>query len=768
MSKKITVDEVMNKLLYVPFNDDYKVEEYIKKQLTEEEFFRRCFVGPEIDDEIERLIKGNESEDGENESNVEVEDFEINLEKEELARRMHRQREELAALRTWMSGRQAHIYCVRGDAGTGKTTFLHYLKYYYRNEPIYWNIVDIQNATDELSVLDCRISIPEFHTLYAKATSALLINLSNAVFPKDINRRYLVSESANVTARLVKNYKEKYDGYFPREEIHNFFSGLCVSGDSAENTCRKNAKHIKVWVEDILKTQSLHDAFPIFLELYVYFVICIGNMEHHIIALDNFERFIGVDEIYNGQLTEFVTQLRSTQRSIYANNHLPFQLIIFMRNTSVRMFASEQAHELFPHTLDISSWFDASRVLKKKLEWYATNKIDIEGAGILLTIINDMGVCGDTLRGLHFKISMLFNYNKRLVILFLLDVIVFSMNEGYIRKYLYYWNECESLQPSLNKFAARSIMFRLILNSLRRDGFFIHIIEQSGVSGSDGSAFSGTGCARKILSILYEHYMLNPNTVDLTYMELDVLVSKLYVSDGDPMERLLDDSNSEKLDMIAQVLFYMNYYDGRHDNWLQFVDIQYNHTDNKNVIMRDHTTLREYIRNHHESIKVRITNAGIAYMYYVVSSFEFFACKSITKKHHSTYFGKIDIPPLLCSVPTEDEIRNSDISELTCVKTITVVLKEAQQCIEGLNNSANPVPFRVKQNGIPKSHQERIVNAHRGFIDNFMECLEHLYKKQCQEDAKFECKFRELRREIEKKRDQYVVDFGIHSEEDKK
>lgn len=767
MSKEMTVDEVMNKLLYVPFNDDYKVEDNIKKLLTEEEFFNQCFVNLENDEEIERLVKNRNTELGDTNSVEEVDDFEINLEKDELARQLHRQREELAAFRTWISGRQAHIYCVRGDAGTGKTTFLHYLRYSYRNEPIYWNIVDIQNATNEISVLNKRIAIPEFHTLYAKATSALLINLINEIFPKDENKKYLLSKSVTIITQLVKTYKERYDGYFPRVEVENFFSGLCFGGGSDEHICRESACHIKQWAENIIQKESLSGAFSIILELYIYFVICIGNMEHHIIALDNVERFVGVDEIFNAQLTEFVTQLRSTQRSIYTNNHLPFQLAIFMRNTSVRMFSSEQANELFPHTLDLTNWFDVSKVLKKKLNWYASNRINIEGANLLLAIFNDMGACGETLRGLHFKISMLFNYNKRLVILFLLDVIVFSMNEVYIKKYLHYWNECDLLKPSLNKFAARSIIFRLVLNSLRRDGFFVHIIEQSGAAERDDCAFSGTGCARKILTVLYEHYLLNPNTVELTYMELDKLISQLYISDGNPLERLLDGTNNEKLDMIAQVLFYMNYYDGRRDNWLQFIDIQYNHVSDKNIIMKDYATLKEYIRNNYKDIKIRITNAGIAYMYYVVSSFEFFACKSITKIHHNAYFGKLDIPPLLCSVPTEDEIRNNDISTLTCIKTITVVTKEALQCIERLNKSTNPISFRVKINGAPKSHQERIVNAHRGFIDNFMECLEHLYQKQCLEDRKFERKFKALRREIERMRNQYDVNYGKNTKEDK-
>lgn len=766
MSNKITVDETMNKLLYVPFNDDYKVEDYIKNLLTEDEFFTYCFVGPEVDAEVDKLIKKKDSEGGKD-NNIEIEDFEINLELEELARRLHRQREEWTALRTWISGKQPHIYCIRGDAGTGKSTLLHYLKYSYKGEPIYWNIVDIQNATAEISVLNLRISIPDFHTLYAKATSALLINLIHEIFPMNNSKKYLLSEAVTITSQLVKNYTEKYDGYFPREEVQNFFSGLNTSGDSDKEVCIQNASHIQCWAENIIRSNLLPNAFAIILELYIYFVICIGNTDHHIIALDNFERFIGVDEIYNAQLTEFVTQLRSTQRSIYTNNHLPFQLAIFMRNTSVRMFSSEQANELFPHTLDLSSWFDASVVLKKKLEWYADKSISVKGTDALFTILNDIGICGDTLRGLHYKISMLLNYNKRLVILFLLDVIAFSINEKYISKYLYYWNECEQLKPSLNKFAARSIMFRLILNSLRRDGFFTNIIEQCGTSHSGDCFSSGTGCARKILTILYHHYLLNPNTVEYTYMELDQLVSQLYIADGDPMACLLDSSNSEKLDMVAQILYYMNYYDGRHENWLQFIDIQYNHTNRENIIMTDHSSLKEYILNNYQNIRIRITNAGIAYMYYVVSSFEFFACKSITKKHHSEFFGNIDIPPLLCSIPTEDEIRNNDVSTLTCIKTITVVMNEALQCIEGLNNSTNPVPFRLKQNTSPKSHQERIVNAHRGFIDNFMECLEHLYQKQCAEDAEFARKYQNLRKEIEKLRNQYDVDYGKNSKGDK-
>ncbi len=761
INTQLTMDEIMNKLLYVPFNGDYKVEEHIKKLLTEEEFFENCFINPTFDKEIEDILK--KREDG---SNYEVEDFEFNLDKAELIQRLHDQKEEYAALCSWINTQQPDIYCIKGDAGTGKSTFLHYLKFCYRNDPIYWDVVDIQNATIELSILNYRVSVPSFHRLYAKAISAILNNLVSMAFPRNQNKKYMLSESVRTIEQLTNSYRKEFRGYFPREDVDSFFGGLVSNGDSPETICKKNAEHIAKWVKDILKKENVAEAFSAVLELYIYFVICTETTKHHIIALDNFERFIGTDEIYNVELTEFVTELRRIQRSIYENNHLSYQIIIFMRNTSVRMFTSEQANELFPHTVDLSRWFDASSVLKKKIEWYAAKCIDIAGADILMSILNDMGAFNGTLRGLHFKISMLFNYNKRLVIRFLVDVISYAVNESYIKKYKYFWNECEELKPSLHKFAARSIIFRLILNSLRKDEFFIHIIEQSHSSENDANKFSGAGCARKILTILYNHYLANAHRIQATYMALSELVSRLFPEDCNAMELLVKDQNKTKLDHVAQVLYYMNYYDGRQDNWLQFIDIQYNHSGDENIVVSSPDILKGYIKYNYQKINVRITNAGIAYMYYVVSSFEFFSCKSINKENHKAFFGSIDIPPLLCSIPTADEIMKNSISSLTCIKTINVVVKEALSCISGLNHSQNPVPFCAKLNGIPTSHQERIMNAHRGFIDNFTECLVLLYKNQCAKDSEFNRKFNNLLQEIQRLRDKYSIDYGIG--EDKK
>lgn len=764
MIGKMTKEAAIHRLLCVPYNDDYMAEGGIKDILTTEEFFENCFVHPQFHKEIKELLN-----EGSDEGEPEIDDFEINLEKLELVKRLDRQENEYSLLEQWIKSRQAQIFCIRGDAGTGKTTFLNHLRYKYRNEPIYWNVVDIQKATQEVAFMYYRIQIPDFHSIYSKSIAALLANLTNSLYPKDSDNRIILSDSADIIKRVAKYYRKKFDGYYPREEIKNFFEGLDLREINPKSVCEECAFHIKQWLEGILQEQPISQAYAIILETYVFYAVCANETEHHIIALDNIERFVGPDEIYNAQLTEFVEETRRIQRAIFENNHLSYQLMMFMRNTSVRMFTSRQATELFSHTFDLSCWFDASEILQKKIKWYDSRGIDIEGKDILLAIINDMGSYGDTLRGLHFKISMLFNYNKRLIVRFLMQLIYFPLNESYMNKFRFYWDECKELKPSLNKFAARSIIYRLVLNALREDKFFVHIIEQSGCSEGTDTAFDGTGYARKILSILYLNYLPyeeNPHDIERTYIRLDDLVNKLYTSSDNSMQLLLDPANSDRLDRLAQVLFYMNYYDVRRENCLHFVDIQYNHSSNSNIKISNYEQLKKYICENYASIKVRITNAGVAYLNYVVSSFEFFACKSITKKYHTLYFGQKDIPPLLCSVPTVDEIKSNDISSLTCVKTITVVMKEALSCIQGLNGSQNPVGFQAKRYVKPKTHQERIMNAHRGFIDNFIECLRHLYKEAYREDEEFARKFNDFQWELLKLRNQYSVNHGL--EEDKK
>ena len=282
-----------------------------------------------------------------------------------------------------------------------------------------------------------------------------------------------------------------------------------------------------------------------------------------------------------------------------------------------------------------------------------------------------------------------------------------------------------NLPTSLSKFAARSIIYRLVLNALRKDGFFANIVVQREESENTNIPFTGSGYARKILTILHEQTLTNKNE----YIELKHLINKLFPTSKSACKTFLDENNEVNLIKISKVLYYMNYYDGRNSNWLQFVDIQYTETDKNILKVNSPEELKILIKNNFNNIKIKITNAGRAYLFFVVYYFEYFACKSIGFKVHAEYFGDIDMPPLLCAIPSLDDITNKDIESLTCVKILKVVSKEAQKCISNMDEDINnqQILFKYKPNSKKLKHKERIINSHRGSIDNFVNCLAHIY-----------------------------------------
>lgn len=724
----MTIDELTNKLLYVPFNKDYRVNDEIKTRLTEKEFFEKCFQKPDFDNDIQNAL---------NASNEELDDFEIDFEKIDIAEKLQHQKEEASALENWIESKQSDIYCIKGDAGTGKTTYLHYLKYKYRDKNIYWSIVDIQDAIDGIRFLGNEVLIPDFNTLYSKTIASLLLNISNMCFPKDGEGKVNYKFSRDLLETILSKYSNAREGRPPRSEVDDFYKGIIKPNKKKRDDrfCEENAKYFQKYFDDLLnknESTKLETKFAITLEIYIYFLCCSKSEERFIIALDNFERFIGTYEIFNHQLTEFVSQLRRTQQTIANNNTYlseKYQLMVLMRNTTLRMIISQQATEFAEHSVDLTEWFDASSVLKNKINWYKENSVELHEEKHLLSILEDMGACGGSLRGLHFKISMLFNYNKRIIIRFLSEILISPVNKHYIDKYDMFWENKFNLPKSISKFAARSIIYRLVLNALRKDSFFSNIIVQKEETQDGDTFFTGSGYARKILTILHEKSL---STNENQYIQLKELVEGLYPHTHAASKTFLDENNIVNLRKVSKVLYYMNYYDGRSSNWLQFIDLQYSQDEKSIVSVHSPQELSDFIKNNFSNIKIRITNAGKAYLFFVVYYFEYFSCKSVGFKIHTDIFRDKDMPPLLCAIPTLEEINKKRIDDLTCVKILTVVSQEALTCISNMDNDKDntKILFRYKQDDKKLSHKERIINSHVGYIDNFINCIEHLYGKE--------------------------------------
>lgn len=748
------VEEYIEKLLAVPYTQVFGLSEELLEQLTEEEFFENCFVHPSsgINENITIATEPVKTA------------FEIDLSTKEMLDRADLIRDDEKAFLNWLQTQQDNVYYVCGDAGTGKSVYLHWLKYCaekkFPEKGWKCEIVDIAEATSSVKILDVPVHIPHFELIYSKVISAIIRSIEKKLYlEKELGSAIDHKKTAMRFQQLYSTFLDKFDPYYPDYRIRDFFSKLPLVTRSGKEKKYKQisencGRYIADEIEKILSTYNKYVALELCLQIYLYILRCLDYQTKYIMAIDNIERIIGDDEIYNIEIAEFATSLRSIQNSIIGNNEClrkTYKLVVFTRNTSVRMLTPQQITDIRASTLDMSDWFDVETIIYNKLNWYEKHGEKLESSDAILNILRDNINDEGNLRGLYTKITMIFNNNKRVIVHFLINIFGKESNRPYIEFYNQLReHKVNGLSDSLIQFAARSIIYRLLLNEMRHDNFFQAIMTERAESSDEQDNNEndervksygpvGLGYARRILTLVYEYKLAHPND---SYMPLKDILCVLFGVPNDNISQFYSPENSESREQIAGILFAMNYYDGRKGDWLQFIDIQYYPEEAyKSTRIPNASMMKKILEQNTEKLKVKITTAGIAYLYFIAFSYEYFACKSINSETRKEIMGEYDIPPLLCTFPTKKEIVNLKIEDMNCIKTIQAVLIETLKCITKMNQDETlgiaTIPFRKGLIKPPIKHTERIVNSHRGYLNNYVECLSAIYKKDAQEDEMF-------------------------------
>lgn len=778
MANKIGfIEEYINKLLVVPYNNIFGLSKELLELLTEKEFFTECFVHAS-DGIVENMHNADKP--------VKTA-FEIDLPTQELIDRAERIRTDEKSFLDWLDSQQDNVYYVLGDAGTGKSVYLHWLKYFAKKKASKkdWRIqiVDLAESTDKVKILDTSVTIPDFAQIYYKVISAIIKSIDILFYPEKVRRKKIDHNKA------AERYKKTYLAFkncflpsYPLQNVSEFFDNFSIS--ACENT--NTNKHISEtcgrsmadWFSKVINTCGKRDALELILQAYLYVLRCLKPRTIHVIAIDNVERIIGDDEIFNADLTEFASTLRHIQTAIIRNNERlvqKYKLVVFMRNTSVRMLTPQQITDIRPSMHDMSDWFDVETIICKKLTWYANHGAKLELTDELLSILNDNINDGGKLRGLYTKISMIFNNNKRVIVHFLVNILCKESNQSYIELYnKLREHKVEGLSNELSQFAARSIIYRLLLNEMRQDDFFQSIMTErvSKKNVMDGNANNhnnekvprvksfgavALGYARRILTSTYEYRLIH---IDDSYMPLQDILCDIFGVTRNSFNQFYDPQNALAREQIASILFAMNYYDGRKGDWLQFIDIQYGPDNvNKSTRIPKAGEMLQVLEKGVNNIKVKITTAGIAYLFFIAFSYEYFACKSINTDTCKEIIGEYDIPPLICTIPTKEQIMKTKLANMDCIKTIQVVLIETLRCITKMNHDEAlgiaMFPFRKALQDLPIKHAQRITNSHVGYIDNYVACLSEIHYQDAQNDRAFKKHLSILVDTIQEMRDYY-------------
>lgn len=707
-------------VLYVPFSTEHTVPTRIKDGLDTNTFFNECYVRPHLTQNVNRLKNMPETE---------ITDTEYPLRKEDLIKQYERDIRNRESFLDWFKYDGEGIYLIRGDAGTGKSTYVHYLKWKYSS--INWEILDIKLATEKIDVFGQRIKFPKFHLLHQKVLSCIINHILLRLFVRADEKNHPGQVDTEQTFEqisfLLSEYEKVILPIMPADE-HDVLYRVLGSIDCPQETskkddyCRKCAQVIADYFSKYCaQADDMSDALECAIIQYLIILRCFSgvNRKKTIVIFDNIERFIGVHEIFSNELIKFIRNLRgivdsykehffypSENRNRFAHN---FQFAVAMRNTSARGFTPQQSGDFFEGSIDLTEWFSIGEIIDRKLEWFEKNKYPIRSARRLKSIMDDFGIGkGNIIRGLRPKLNLIFNYDKRLTIEFLVEILESSSTQEKLEIADDFKTARlqESESRSLGTFAYRSIIWRLLMDKLNQGGIFRHIF---GKKNSATDSVADLNHIRNILTILSNYSMKNENP----YMPIEDLVTDLYHLVDDSAVWFDDQTWEVERCKSAQLLFHMNYYNRRENNWFQFIDIQCNDSSYDGVHLEkweDILTMLETKNKQRRTIRVRITNAGRAYIGYIAQTFEFISCM----EEHST--------PLLCALPTEDELKNMEVNALPCVHTVDMVSRRINHYLTGDDLS---IKYERSDHMREYSYSLRLIHSHIGYLDNFCECIEH-------------------------------------------
>lgn len=713
---------IANELLVTPFDDKSMVSAEVSEKLTEEEFCEHCYSLP-VFEQINKQYMGED---------FNYEDSDLPTKYIEIENQIHQQSESYNNFQLWLNNfKNRKVYTINGNAGTGKTTFINYKKYKETN--INWIILDIHLARsfDEW-MSDIRTDIDHFEQAQAKVYGSIMNLIWKLLFQGlDENENYSLKVVYSNLVTLTDNYKNKFVQLYPSGR--KLLDQVCKVMEGEQNQVFKieeSAKLFKQYIDGRIGTNSEGIINVLNILLLVLRCLETGFEKKYIIVFDNFERFIEKDELYNKDvdnvrlvLTSYVNKIN--EKGNCHRNYFKFAMTI--RDSTARMCGVRlQASDAQASNLDLGNWYDTQDIIYLKKQWYKDNNIKVENSDIVEQITGDLRVFrNQIITGLELFIDPLFNNNKRLIIDFIGSMVELPGNAKNIEMYLNLWKE----NTSHSRFAARSIIRGMILDELEKkpDKLFEHLKTYS-TSVND----NGIGDARKILTILHN----NIQNGHENEMPLTAVLAELFHTFN--IETIWNDPKyAKKRHTISEILFYMNSYNRRDNDWIQFIDLQFKNS-NYDVIAKDADGLEEIISKNMKNCTLHLLPAGRAYLMYIVASFEFFSLRYVK-----------NYVPLFTLIPTPEEISKPiSVKELPCYIKIQGVATSAGRCIELLQQKEDSIKILMDKSAKGAYHYTRIINQHKSYINSFNTFVRNKYCESKEIDERTRRKYETLCREI--------------------
>lgn len=205
---------------------------------------------PDFDKKIKTALEEVTKADADN---MTGDDWSVNL--SELLDALYRGKKDQTELNRWLKDSGDGIFKILGDAGTGKSTYLHHLQWSRRD--ILWHILDLKKAIPEIKIYGSSIIIPHeyFVSLHGKILSTVILEIRNFLFEKEDGNNSPLQCRMKLQD-LLRRYETLIAGEFPLETYAELYENLLKiplhekSRHKDIDYCRACAKVITKYFEE--------------------------------------------------------------------------------------------------------------------------------------------------------------------------------------------------------------------------------------------------------------------------------------------------------------------------------------------------------------------------------------------------------------------------------------------------------------------------------------------------------------------------------------
>lgn len=737
--------------------------------MTEDDFFDNIYVEPFSDYKQNIQNEKLEELDSDIESNIAVTKYQLEIELADLENRELQFERSIKEL-------ENYLYIIKGVAGSGKSTYLHYLlRQIDKNIDVHiYNFEQVKRSGSFMWVSFDFSQV--FQDNVYKFISMLIIEISR------ILSRNVKNDNEYEHVSYIKCIVDEYKKYF---QVHEYdlennnlkepnidvkeqqeLFGILNNYADSKIDYREFSKSLynKLAENTNIENRGIHLKYLFGFIIRLYFCIFKITSKKQLCIIDNIEYFVEHDKQNPIQYIDLVTiiqgcidaaiEMREMVQAIknVGEYEAFYSFLIVTRETtaSTTLHCLEHYDDFQKRNeIDISKWFSTEKIVANKLFYFDYRGFQFDDNNYLECYKNVLCDFSVYQLGMNSVVSKMYKNSHRRNFECVPDAIALRpLSE--IKYFNKMWKIADSgeVEKSSLKTLCRKYILRILLDNVQRQKYFDNLlVENLDLPFNCRTLFyrrrilksklhdEETSYARKIATVLHRFALCNGNE---SYISLPRIIKTILL----PIHRQnvkLEGHFLTQLKNLAKIIYWMNETRAEDTNWTSLICMKYDSRkkyDDKELYSIMCELWQQYSNNEIDiddtaDFGIKITEAGSLFAKFI-ADFEYFASRYLTGE-----------PPLFSPENTKTILVDGEKS-FRAVEIIKIVSQKAFECVDEiikkdknfisdvLVQSGRQTDFSIMynreyswlyketNNDKELSHPYRILAQHRGYIDNYI------------------------------------------------